>query len=125
LKTASAVRANITKKSQKVPLHLPLFSSSKVALRFDGNRISKITPGPHFDKKQWTDISAELDVLSRARTDRLGREIAFSSYCVDGWWRGARSGVQILPPPEGAPKMPNPEMMGEHPFILETPLHSE
>jgi hypothetical protein len=107
------------------PLHLPMFASSKVALRFEGNRIAQITRGPHFDNKQWSDISAELDALSTARADRFGREIAFSSYNVDGWWRGARSGVQILPPPEGAPKMPNPEMMGEHPFILEIPLHSD
>ena len=37
-----------------------------------------------------------------------------------GSWRGKRSGVQILPPPEDAPRAPFE--MAEHPFILEYPV---
>ncbi len=49
--------------------------------------------------------------------------MAFAAYRVTGSWRGERSGLQILPPPPGAPTVPYE--MGEHPFLLEFPLHSD
>jgi hypothetical protein len=101
-------------------LYLPLVRTCKVALRFDGNRVSAIERGSNFDEAEWAKVSAEFDALSVARPDKFGRDIAFSSYRVAGSWRGARSGVQILPPPEGAPTMPYE--MGQHPFTLEIPL---
>src|ERR1700674_1453166 len=53
---------------------------------------------------------------------KVGREFSFNTFRVGGWWRGERSGVQILPPPEGAPRAP--VEIADHPFILEFPIAS-
>ena len=53
---------------------------------------------------------------------KVGREYSFSSFRVSGSWRGERSGVQILPPPDDAPRAHLE--MAEHPFILEFPIKS-
>jgi hypothetical protein len=105
-------------------LYLPLAGSScHVILRFEGTSISSVEPGPAFDTEQWSQISATVDALLHSRPAKVGRNIAFSAYRVTGSWRGEKSGVQIMPPPAGAPTVP-PEM-GEHPFILEFPLHED
>jgi hypothetical protein len=51
---------------------------------------------------------------------KVGREYSFSSFRVLGSWRGKLSGVQILPPPDDAPR--SPVELAEHPFILEFPM---
>src|SRR5580704_16271395 len=50
---------------------------------------------------------------------RVGREISFNTKGVGGWWRGERSGVQILPAPESAPRA---NEGADNPFILEFPI---
>jgi hypothetical protein len=105
-------------------LFLPLAGSQcRLILSFDDNRISHVIKGPAFDAAQWSEISATLDALLTTPPDKFGKDIAFSAYRVTGWWRGEKSGVQILPPPYGAPLVPTE--MGEHPFVLEFPLHSD
>jgi len=49
----------------------------------------------------------------------VGREISFNTKGVGGWWRGERSGVQILPAPESAPRA---NEGADNPFILEFPI---
>jgi len=49
---------------------------------------------------------------------RVGRDISFNTKGVEGWWRGERSGVQILPAPESAPRVAG----ADNPFILEFPI---
>jgi hypothetical protein len=106
--------------TEKGPLYLPVFESARVAIRFKGNRVSEILPASHFDEVQWKAVSADLDALGATAPDSFGRDFAFSSYRVTGWWHGEKSRVSILPPPDGAPTMPYE--MGEHPFVLEAPL---
>jgi hypothetical protein len=53
-------------------------------------------------------------------TVKIGRDYSFSGFRVAGSWRGDRSGLQILPPPEQAPRAP--VEIAEHPFILEFPV---
>jgi len=102
-------------------LYLPLADDScRVVLRFRGNRISAVEPGLSFDAVQWAQICAEIDTTILVGPRKIGRDISFSGFRVTGWWRGSRSGVQILPPPANAPVVP--VEMGEHPFILEFPL---
>jgi hypothetical protein len=50
---------------------------------------------------------------------RVGRDISFNTKGVTGWWRGERSGVQILSAPEGAPRA---NEGADNPFILEFPI---
>ncbi|MDB6158090.1 MAG: hypothetical protein JWO04_1796 [Gammaproteobacteria bacterium] len=105
-------------------LFLPVWGNQcRVVLEFDGNRISKIERGPAFDSAEWSHISATLNAPLSNAPDKVGRNFAFCGPRVTGWWRGARSGVQVLPPPIGAPTIP--QGMGDHPFVLEFPTHSD
>lgn len=104
--------------------YLPLAGPNcQVALRFVGASISKVEPGPAFDAEQWARLSSDIDTLLHTAPSKVGRNIAFSGFRVTGWWRGEQSAAQILPPPAGAPTVPYE--MGEHPFILEFPLHAD
>jgi len=94
-----------------------------VILYFKGNRISRLAPGPAFDQQWDEQIAAPIERLLTTPPDRVGRDIAFAVYRVTSSWLGARSGVQILPPPPGAPV--SPYEMGQHPFVLEVPLHCD
>lgn len=102
-------------------LYLPLAGSScRLVLTFQGNKIVTIEPGPSFDAAEWEQVSEEVEKSILAGPLMLGREYSFSSFRVLGWWRGTHSQVQILPPPDNAPRAH--VEMAEHPFILEFPI---
>lgn len=100
--------------------YLPLAGpSSQLKLTFsDDKKIVSIKAGPAFDAARWNSVVQEIENAGPLKT---GRDISFCRYRVNGSWRGARSGIQILPPPNGAPLLPY--IMGDHPFMLEFPLH--
>jgi len=99
--------------------YLPLAGSTcRIKLTFsDSKQIVAIEPGPAFDAVQWEEVVAEIESTG---PHKAGRDCSFSSYRVAGSWRGERSGVQILPPPTGAPRAQCE--IAEHPFILEYPV---
>ena len=102
-------------------LYLPLADSScRVVLTYSGKEIVAIEPGEGFDAAEWNRISGEIEESLRVGPMKVGREYSFSSFRVRGSWRGEHSGVQILPPPDHAPRAP--VEMAEHPFILEFPI---
>lgn len=104
-------------------LYLPLAGSScRVLLKFRDNKITVVEPGPAFDSAEWQRISEEIarDIL--VGPIKVGREYSFSSFRVNGSWRGDDSGVQILSPPRDAPIAP--VEMADHPFILEFPMQA-
>ncbi len=102
-------------------IYLPLAGQScRIAVTYNGQEITALEPGPAFDCAEWDRISAEIEHSIIDGPNRVGRDFSFSSFRVKGWWRGATSGVQILPPPEAAPRAAIE--MAEHPFILEFPL---
>jgi hypothetical protein len=102
-------------------LYLPLAREScRVGLTFRGKKIVAIEPGPAFDATEWQKIADEVESAILVGPSKVGREYSFSSFRVPGSWRGARSGVQILPPPPEAPSAPHE--MAAHPFILEFPI---
>jgi hypothetical protein len=102
-------------------LHLPVASEQcRIVLTYSGRNIVGVEPGDAFDATEWAQIVEEVETSILAGPTKIGRECSFSSYPVAGWWRGARSGVCILPAPDDAPR-PSMEM-AEHPFILEFPL---
>jgi hypothetical protein len=98
---------------------LPLAGAScRIKLTFsDDKQIVAIESGPAFDAAQWQRVVEEIE---RTGPYKVGRDCSFSTFRVEGSWRGARSGVQILPPPPDAPRAP--VEMAEHPFILEFPV---
>ena len=101
-------------------LHLPLAREKcRVSLTFEGAKIAAIEPGAAFDRQEWEQICAEIEgpILNGPR--KVGREFSFSTFPVDGWWRGTRSGVQILPAPNSAPRGGGG---ADEPFILEFPI---
>jgi hypothetical protein len=102
-------------------LHLPLAREKcRVSLTYKGTKIVAITPGAAFDRSEWEQICAEIEGPILQGPRRVGREFSFSTFRVEGWWRGTRSGVQILPPPNNAPRAL--VEMADHPFILEFPI---
>ena len=101
--------------------YLPLARSScRVALTFREKKIVAIEPGEAFDAAEWMKISKEIGESILAGPLKVGRDYSFSSFRVLGSWRGNHSGVQILPPPEHAPRANFG--MADHPFILEFPI---
>ena len=71
-----------------------------------------------FNAAEWEGVGQEIEHSLLAGVPKVGRDYSFSSLPVEGSWRGARSGVQILPAPAGAPRCG-----GAHdPFILEFPI---
>jgi hypothetical protein len=102
-------------------LYLPLAGDAcKIVLTFKGARIIAVEAGPAFDSVQWKTICDEIENTILVGQQKVGREYSFCSHRVEGSWRGARSGMQILPPPPEAPRAP--VEMAAHPFILEFPI---
>ena len=105
-------------------LHLPRAGTScRISLTFSDKsdkEIVRIERGPAFDATEWKLISEEIGKSILTGPVKVGREYSFSSFRVLGSWRGIRSGVQILPPPDDAPRADIE--MAEHPFIFEFPL---
>jgi hypothetical protein len=101
--------------------YLPLAGAqSRVVLTYRDRRIASLEPGQAFDSAQWENIAQEIETSVLTGPMKRGRDYSFSSYRVQGSWRGDRSGVQILPPHPDAPAAPCE--MAEHPFILEFPI---
>jgi hypothetical protein len=101
-------------------IHLPLAREQcRVSATYKGAKIVAIEPGLAFDRQQWDQICAEIEGPIMKGPLRVGREISFNTKGVGGWWRGERSGVQILPAPESAPRA---NEGADNPFILEFPI---
>jgi hypothetical protein len=102
-------------------LYLPLADDScQIVLTYKDRRIFRIERGPAFDEVEWKRLRMEIENSILAGPLKMGRDFSFSSYRVLGSWRGSSSGVQILQPPDDAPK--SKFEVAEHPFILEYPL---
>ena len=103
--------------------YLPLARDQcQIALTYSNEKIVIIEPGAAFDDEKWNRSSKEIEKTLFDGPAKVGRSYTFSSYRVRGLWQGARSGVQILPPPDNAPQAP--VEMADHPFILEFPIKS-
>ena len=63
-------------------------------------------------------MSQEIERSILTGAPKTGRNYCFSSFPVQGSWRGRRSGVQILPAPDSAPRAAG----ADNPFILEFPI---
>jgi hypothetical protein len=101
-------------------IHLPLArEQSRVSLTYKGAKFVAIEPGLAFNRQEWDRICAEIEGPIMKGPLRVGREISFNTKGVGGWWRGERSGVQILPAPESAPRA---NEGADNPFILEFPI---
>lgn len=105
----------------RMTLHLPLAREAcKVRVRYEGHAIVSVAPGSALTEPEWSETAREIDALLSTDATLFGREYSFSSFKVTGSWRGAGSGVQILPP---HPEAPQPFIeTGDHPFILELPV---
>jgi hypothetical protein len=104
-------------------LHLPLAGlACQIVLTFRHKKIVAIEPGQAFDVAEWNRVCEDIERSILAGPVKVGREYSFSSFRVLGSWRGNRSGVQILPPPDDAPRAH--VEMAAHPFILEFPIQA-
>jgi hypothetical protein len=105
-------------------IYLPLAREAcQIGLTYNSKeKITAIEPGPAFDAAKWQRSSEEIENSILAGPLKVGRDYSFSGYRVSGSWRGERSGVQILPPPDDAPRAPVEK--ADHPFILEFPIRA-
>jgi hypothetical protein len=100
-------------------LYLPAAGGqSRIALTFEGAKIATVEPGAAFDANEWEGVHREIEHSLLAGVPKVGRDYSFSSLPVQGSWRGARSGVQLIPAPTGAPRYGG----ADDPFILEFPI---
>jgi hypothetical protein len=103
--------------------YLPLAREScRVELTFHDKKIVAVEPGLAFDAGQWQQIAKEIEGAVLTGPPKVARDYSFSGKRVPGSWRGARSGVQILPPSPLAPQVP--VEVAAHPFILEFPIQA-
>jgi hypothetical protein len=105
-------------------IYLPLAREAcQIGLTYNRKeKITAIEPGPAFDAIKWRRSSEEIENSILGGPLKVGRDYSFSGYRVSGSWRGERSGVQILPPPDDAPRAPVEK--ADHPFILEFPIRA-
>jgi hypothetical protein len=109
------------RKVNPAKLYFPASGNScRIVLTYRDKKIVAIEPGPAFDICEWQKIAQEIDSAILAGPQVVGREFSFSRSRVRGSWRGAHSGVQILPAPPEAPVAPYAN--ADHPFILEFPI---
>lgn len=102
-------------------LHLPQAGPDcRLVLLFERKKIARVEPGPKFNNLEWARISQSIVRSVLTSSPKVGREYSFHGRRVCGSWRGDRSGVQILPPPDDAPRAP--VEYAEHPFVLEFPI---
>jgi len=102
-------------------IYFPLARANcEIAITINGDRVVRIEPGAAFEGRKWSELADDINKTLIAGTRKVGREFSFSTHRVLGWWRGVRSGVQILPPPPDAQSAP--VEAAEHPFILEFPI---
>jgi hypothetical protein len=100
-------------------LYLPLArGESRIVLTFADNKIAAVEPGEAFDPAEWERVSREIEGAILAGAPKTGRDYSFSTFPVLGSWRGRRSGLQILPAPDDAPRGAG----SPYPFILEFPI---
>ena len=101
-------------------LHIPLARDPcRISLQYKGSKITGIFAGKAFDPAQWEAIKTDIHQLIHS-PPTVGRDISFCGKRVEGWWRGTQSGIQSVPPPEGAPS-PDWEI-ADHPFVFEFPI---
>lgn len=104
-------------------VYLPVAGDScQIVLVYRGAEMVALEQGPAFDASAWSALTHEAHTSLLGGPLKFGRDISFSSYRVEGSWRGQKSGVQILPAPAEAPSAP--VEMAQHPFILEFPVQA-
>ena len=76
-------------------LYLPLAGAqSRIALTYDGNEIVAVEPAEAFDAAEWEQVSQEIERSILTGTPKTGRDYSFSSFPVQGSWRGRGPGFK-------------------------------
>lgn len=88
-----------------------------VKVRFVDSQIVDTLQGPNLTGAEIDSLGEQIDTQLLASTgSRVANLILFGHLPVDGWFRH-RDVLQILPPPNGAPR---PDcIMADHPFLLQ------
>jgi hypothetical protein len=109
------------RKEEPAKFGIPLADSTcKAVITFNKKGIESVERGPSCSPEEWESTFRSLVKSTNEGPVEVGREISFSSYRVNGAWRGEKTCVQILPPPPEAPLAPVEG--AEHPFLLEFPV---
>ena len=74
-------------------IYLPLARTQcRVSLQYRNRRIVSVEPGQAFDPNEWDRIAYEIETSILVGPRKVGRDYSFSSYRVQGSWRGEQSG---------------------------------
>src|SRR6266536_4357981 len=72
--------------------YLPLAGAqSRLVLTYCDRRIISVETGQAFDAAEWERIAHEIETSVLTGPTKVGRDYSFSSYRVQGSWRGERS----------------------------------
>jgi hypothetical protein len=92
-------------------------SQYSVKVRFEDSGILDILAGPNLIASEIKSIGDQIaSELLTSNGTRIASVILFAHLPVDGWYRHGNV-LQILPPPEGAPRPA--WLMADHPFLLQ------
>ena len=102
-------------------LYLPLAGqASKISIQFKEKKIFCIELGQFLDRQEWQKIATRIESALSGSHQVIGKGICFSYHQTNGWWRGERSHIQILPAPQTT--LPQNFGMAQHPFVVEFPI---
>ena len=94
--------------------------ATKISIQYKRKKIHVITAEAAFDCDEWQKIAIQIEGALTGSRQVYGRGICFSLHVTNGSWRGAKSGIQILPAPET--KLPQNLGLVQHPFMVELPI---
>jgi hypothetical protein len=105
------------------PRHLAFPAAERFALKVkvSHGRISNVQAGPALSEESTRDLLEQVNVeLSPGGPTECWRDFLFAHRPVKGSYRFQSAPIQILPPPARAPRAP--QIIAEHPFLLEFQL---
>lgn len=92
-----------------------------VTLTYRGNRLVDVEAGPGLSDETRERLRDDVADLTTARETVVWRDVYFSIFPVDGYWR-YRDEWQLVPAP---PQAPRPDVViADHPFIVELRIPS-
>jgi len=91
-----------------------------LVVKYSKGSIAELVPTPALLSSDVSEIADKIEagVLDKSMGRRVRRDFIFCTQPTAGSWRH-RESLQILPPPDDAPKPP--WAVGEHPAVLEVP----
>lgn len=101
----------------------PAADDYRLKIEMHHGQITKVVAGDSLSGQELDELLDQVDAdLMDNRIAEYGRDILFAPRPVAGGFRFSSLPMQILPPPAEAPR--TPQVMADHPFVLEYPIRA-